>query len=145
MASVGETCGGAAAKLCKPGLECVFDFDKADARGRCADSVVDKDVECPLVKNPVCGQKGLQKNGYLNECEAERHGAEILHTGFCKIDPEVEGDCEAQAMGIGTCFKVTRGWEYNKKADTCVQKNIGGCEAEIPFRTRDLCLEACVN
>lgn len=142
-ATIGETCGGAAGKLCEPGLECVFDFDKPDARGRCADSVVDKEVKCPLTHAPVCGQKDLQKNGYLNECEADRHGAEILYDGFCKIDETVAGNCKAQAVGIGTCLKVMRGFEYNQKTKRCVQKNVGGCEAELPFQTFEECTATC--
>ncbi|MBT3349271.1 hypothetical protein HN954_04270 [bacterium] len=143
-ATIGETCGGAAEKLCESKLECVFDFDKADARGRCVDNVVDKEIKCPLAHSPVCGQKGLQKNGYLNECEATRHGAEILHAGFCTLDPAVENNCEAKAIGIGICFKVMRGFEFDAETNRCVQKNVGGCEAEIPFQSQEKCEEMCL-
>ena len=142
-AKLGETCGGAIAKVCEPELECQFNPDFADARGRCVESVVLKDLECPGTKAPVCGIKEGQKNGYLNECEARRHGAEVIHEGFCKIDESVIGNCEAKAVGIGTCFKVTRGFEFDGKK--CTERNIGGCDAEIPFPSKILCEDTCLE
>ncbi len=141
-AKLGETCGGLEKKPCMIGLECVFDFDKSDARGRCEDSVVDKEVECSKEQIPVCGKKGNQKNGYLNECEALRHGAEIVNESFCTVDPSVAGNCEAKAMSVGNCFNVTVGYEFD--GEKCMQRNVGGCEAEIPFTSQEECEAACL-
>ena len=140
-AKQGETCGGLEKTPCMIGLECVFDFDKSDARGRCEDSVVDKTVECNKEQVPVCGQKGLQKNGYLNKCEALRHGAKIIHKGLCKIDKTVAGNCKAKAISVGNCFSVTVGWEFD--GEKCMKRNVGGCEAEIPFATEEECATKC--
>ncbi len=89
----------------------------------------------------MCAIRGHIKNGYLNECEAKRHGATILSSGFCERDDSVIGNCEAKAMGIGTCFKVTRGFEFDGKQ--CVEKNVGGCDAELPFPSEESCVIAC--
>ena len=140
-AAVGETCGGVEKKLCESGLDCVFDFDKADARGRCERTVIDEEIECSREQKPVCAIRGRIKNGYLNECEALRHGATILGSGFCQKDDSVIGNCEARATGIGTCFKVTRGFEFDGKK--CVEKNVGGCDAELPFPSLESCQLTC--
>ncbi len=140
-AKTGETCGGVEKKLCESGLDCVFNFDKSDARGRCARTVVDEEIECQKIQSPVCAIRGRTKNGYLNECEATRHGAKVLSSGFCQRDDSVIGNCEARAIGIGTCFKVTRGFEFNGKK--CVEKNVGGCDAELPFPSMESCVIKC--
>jgi hypothetical protein len=140
-AKLGETCGGLEKKPCMIGLECVFDFSKTDARGRCEESVVDKEMKCDKEQIPVCGQKGLQKNGYLNKCEALRHGATIISDKLCEIDPTVAGNCKAKAVSIGNCFNVNVGWEFDGKK--CLQRNVGGCEAEIPFATEEDCNAKC--
>ena len=140
-AEAGETCGGVEKKLCASGLDCVFDFDKSDARGRCVRTVIDEDIECPKTQAPVCAIRGRIKNGYLNECEAARHGATVLSSGFCERDDSVIGNCEAGAIGIGTCFKVTRGFEFDGKK--CVEKNVGGCDAELPFPSMESCVIKC--
>ncbi len=142
-ADVGETCGGVEKKLCASGLECIFDFDKADARGRCTRTVVDEEMKCSREQVPVCAIRGRLKNGYLNECEARRHGATVIAQGFCTPDDSVIGNCEAQAIGIGTCFKVTRGFEFD--GNKCVEKNVGGCDAEIPFPSMESCELTCMK
>lgn len=138
----GQTCGGSEKKLCAVGLDCIFDFEKADARGRCVDTVEDKTIECPRTQKPVCAIRGRIKNGYLNECEATRHGATILHEGFCQKSDDAIGNCEAKALGIGNCFKVTRGYEFDGKK--CVEKNVGGCDAELPFPSMESCEQNCM-
>ncbi len=140
-AEAGETCGGVEKKLCASGLDCIFDFDKSDARGRCARTVIDEEIKCPKDKKPVCAIRGRIKNGFLNECEATRHGATVLSTGFCERDDSGIGSCEARAMGIGNCFKVTRGFEFN--GEKCVEKNVGGCDAELPCPSMESCTLTC--
>jgi hypothetical protein len=142
-ATSGETCGGVEKKLCESGLDCIFDFDKSDARGRCVRTVIDEDLKCPKTQQPVCAIRGRSKNGYLNECEARRHGATILSEGFCQRDENVVGSCKTKAIGIGNCFKVTRGFEFDGKK--CVEKNVGGCDAELPFPSKESCAIACVK
>lgn len=140
-ANAGETCGGVEKKICAEGLECIFDFDKSDARGRCVRTVIDENIECSRKQVPVCALRGRMKNGYLNECEAQRHGAQVIASGFCERNDAVIGNCEAQAIGIGTCFKVTRGFEFDGKK--CVEKNVGGCDAELPFPSMESCVLTC--
>ena len=140
-ATAGETCGGVEKKFCESGLNCVFDFDKSDARGRCVRTVIDEDIKCSPTQIPVCAILGNTKNGFLNECEAHRRGATILYEGFCKRDDSVIGNCEARAIGIGNCFKVTRGFEFDGKK--CVEKNVGGCDAELPFPSMESCVLTC--
>lgn len=140
-ATTGETCGGVEKKLCESGLDCIFDFDKSDARGRCTRTVVDEEIECPRDQKPVCAIRGRIKNGFLNACEATRHGATIISEGFCQKDDTIIGSCEARATGIGNCFKVTRGFEFDGKK--CVEKNVGGCDAELPFPSMESCTLAC--
>ncbi len=141
--TVGEaqSCGGSEGKFCEAGLDCVSDFDKADGRGRCTDTVVDKEIECTRDQKPVCAIRDRVKNGYLNECEATRHGATILSTGFCQKSDEAIGDCQAKAMAIGICPKVTRGYEFDGKK--CVEKNVRGCDAELPFPSMESCEQNC--
>lgn len=141
IAKLGETCGGSTEHVCGTDQECVFDFSKPDARGRCKKSVVIDGLKCLKKQEPVCGKKGNQKNGYLNDCEMERHGAIFVNKGFCEPDTSVTGNCRAQAMGIGTCFEVRRGYEYRN--GHCVEVNVGGCGAEIPFASREQCIETC--
>lgn len=140
--SEGQTCGGSEKKLCSVGLECIFDFDKPDARGRCTDTIADKDIKCTREQKPVCAIRGRTKNGYLNECEAHRHGATILHDGFCQKTDDAIGKCDAIALGIGNCFKVTRGYEFDGKK--CIEKNVGGCDAELPFPSLESCQQNCM-
>ena len=140
-AEAGDTCGGVEKKLCASGLDCIFNFDKSDARGRCVRTVVDEDIVCPREQKPVCAIRGRTKNGFLNECEAARHGATVLSSGFCEKDDSFIGNCEARATGIGTCFKVTRGYEFDGKK--CVEKNVGGCDAELPFPSMESCTLNC--
>lgn len=141
VSRIGESCGGALGNTCGEGEECIFDFSKPDARGRCEKILVLDGFKCPKTQSPVCGKKGHQKNGYLNDCEMERHGATFVSKGFCEPDPSVIGNCRAEAVGIGTCFEVRRGYEY--KNGHCTEVNVGGCDAEIPFASREQCIETC--
>lgn len=137
----GGVCGGADQKKCAVKLECMYEQYTENAVGKCIDPVVDKDVECPQTQAPVCGLKGKRKNGYLNECEAKRHGAEILDKGLCKMDQGVLGNCKATVRGIGTCDAFVMGYEFN--GEQCVAQGIFGCEAELPFQTRENCVASC--
>ncbi len=74
--TVGEG-ASCAEKSCKSGLEC-------SAEKVCFDPIVDKDLECPNTKAPICGEVRGEKNGYLNECHARRYGAKVLYEGFCE-------------------------------------------------------------
>lgn len=139
--SLGEACGGEAATKCGDGLECKNNDPAPGSAGICVETVVDKTLECEDIKSPVCGQKGDNKNGYLNACEAQRHGAEVLHKGFCKVDPETEGSCTAKAIGIGNCEAFFEGYEFD--GSNCVKKGFSGCEAEFPFKTLQACETAC--
>lgn len=138
----GEMCGGIAGFVCESGLECRYDGNYPDAGGICVETVVDKDMQCDQTKAPVCGLKERQKNGYLNECEAKRHGAEILNEGFCKIEPEKKNNCKALVIGIGNCEMFTLGYEFD--GEECQEISISGCEAEIPFPTLKDCQMECL-
>jgi len=138
--SVGEDCGREI--KCKPSLECVKEEMTEEAKGICTETVVDKDAECSQNKAPVCGKKGRNKNGYLNECEANRHGAEILNEWFCKIDPATKNNCKSPVTGIGNCEMFTKGYEFD--GETCQEVGISGCEFEIPFTTLKDCQMECL-
>ena len=128
---LGESCEE---NLCGSGFEC-------NEKKICVETVVIKDLFCPETKAPVCGQKGDFKNGYLNECEARRHGATIVHEGFCKPDESVKGNCDAEITRIGYCDTLQTGVEYNGKK--CISKTVTACDAEIPFITIGSCEKAC--
>jgi hypothetical protein len=137
---IGESCGNEI--KCKPSLECRREEMTEDSTSVCVETVVDKDVECSQNKAPVCGLKGRNKNGYLNECEAKRHGAEILHEWFCKVEEESKNNCKAQVIGLGNCEMFTVGYEFNGKS--CQEVGIAGCEFEIPFDTMKDCKMECL-
>lgn len=138
---VGEDCGGILNKKCGPSLECKRDYPAPESKGTCVDTVVDKSLECEANKAPVCGLKERQKNGYLNACEAERHGAEILYERFCKSDPSIPGNCKAQVRSIGNCEAFFEGYEFD--GNTCVMVPISGCELESPFASLQECQQKC--
>jgi len=138
---IGEICGGLGKTKCQPGLECLFDVNSSDFSGVCRETVVDTDLECSNEQKPVCGLKERQKNGYLNECEAKRHGAEILHDRFCEKDENIKGDCKAKVLSIGNCEMLFSGYEFD--GQKCQQVKVTGCEAEIPFGSLAVCKETC--
>jgi len=140
---VGEICGGSEKMKCHQDLSCIFDYDTADGHGICAEKVK-KEQDCEEVYKPVCGlNDGQQKYTYFNECQAERHGAEILAEGKCEIDKEVAGNCEAKARGFSNCFDTTIGYEFDGK--NCAKKVVASCNnsAEIPFETMESCESSC--
>lgn len=141
VAKEGGACGGPNKTKCAAKLECVYAEYSENAVGKCIDPVVDKTVECPQSQSPVCGLKNKRKNGYLNDCEAKRHGAKIMDKGFCKPDPSVVHNCKAAARGIGTCDIFFKGYEYNGKK--CVEQGIFGCDTEIPFNSMEDCMKIC--
>ncbi|MCF7918084.1 hypothetical protein K9L27_03765 [Candidatus Gracilibacteria bacterium] len=138
---VGEMCGGIANIRCGAGLECKFDGTYPDSSGKCVETVIDKNLICEPIQAPVCGRKGDNKNGYLNECEARRHGAEIIGAGFCKPDTSVTGNCQAHVTSIGNCEAFFEGYEFD--GQKCAQKNVIGCDAEIPFPSLEACQKEC--
>lgn len=141
IAGLGQACGGQDKKACDLSYICEFTKNSAYAGGTCIDTVVDKNIECPENRDPVCGIRGGQMNGYQNECQLKRHGAEFVKKGFCSPDATVEKNCEAKAVGIGTCFESFVSFEFD--GTSCVQKNVNGCEAEIPFETLESCESTC--
>jgi hypothetical protein len=140
-ASAGEECGGIDGKKCSPGLECKREYLRAESKGVCISTVVDTSLACEPIKNPVCGQKGRQKNGYLNACEAERHGAEILYTGLCKVNTPTSNPCEAKSQFIGNCEIFSKGYEFD--GSSCVSVHLSGCEKESPFSSLSECQRVC--
>jgi len=139
--ALGEVCGGADELRCETGLECEFDGTRSRGEGLCVKSVIDESLECPDTKAPVCGQKGRVKNGYLNECQARRHGATIVSEGFCKNDETVKGNCKGRLQAIGNCDTVFTGFEA---ADgKCREVSISACDAEVPFATEGECKISC--
>ena len=138
---VGEICGRSIEISCETGLECQLERSLPNNTGVCIETVVDKNAECSQTKAPVCGLKGRQKNGYLNECEALRHGAVILNEWFCKVEPETKNNCEAKVLGIGNCEAFIIGYEFDGKQ--CQEVGVSGCEAEVPFNSIEECQMAC--
>ena len=141
-ASVGQQCGEAGDKLCASGLECVFDNND---EGACAVKTVKANITCDKAKVPVCGQKGRDQVSYLNACEADRHGAEIVYEGFCQIDPEVLGNCGSKVLAIGNCGTRLEGFEYSITEKTCAGTVVRGCELQTPFEDLEACEATCIN
>ena len=140
---LGEKCGGTQGIMCKTNLTCKMTVQNSDSSGTCIESVTEKELSCSKTQDPVCGLKDNNKNGYLNECEAIRHGAEILNKGFCKFDQTVKGDCEKTFTAIGNCSNELSGFVFNSEKNTCTKKFAKGCEAETPFESLKECQEKC--
>ena len=141
--NVGEICGGKDNLKCRQGLSCIFDYDTEDGHGVCAEKITNEQ-ECENIYDPVCGlNNGRQKYNYFNECQAQRHGAEVLYKGKCKVDKKVAGNCKAQARGFSNCATTTVGYEFDGK--NCVKKVVASCDdaAEIPFTSLESCEKAC--
>jgi len=104
-----------------------------------------KDMECPKEKVPVCGQIGTTLNGYLNKCEAERHGAKVIAEGFCKLEAlKEEEKCDAEFLTIGNCEMHVEGFVFNKSSKTCEKVSGNSCEgAQIPFTEKENCEKTC--
>lgn len=80
---LGETCGGEAAISCKSGHICQLTEKHIQSKGICIETVTQKNLTCPKEKAPVCAEREGITNGYLNECEAIRHGATVVSQGLC--------------------------------------------------------------
>lgn len=140
---MGMPCGGITKIACKSGLKCKLNPNSNDHSGICEDTVFDKTITCPKDQKPVCGIRNNNKNGYLNECEAKRHGAEVLHEGFCKLDTTVKNSCTGKILGLEGCNKNIQGFEFDGK--NCISKTVQGCQAEIPFENKELCEQTCLK
>ena len=143
LASLGESCSGAERVRCTQNLECkIQNSGEPNAHGICVEKVINPQ-ECPKTKTPVCGQRNGKKNGYLNACEAERHGAEILYDGLCKPDKGATGDCSAKIVGIGNCEAYITGVFFNPITGKCESGGVSGCSADTPFQSINLCQQFC--
>lgn len=142
LAPVGEACGSKIETLCAEGLFC--DYSAGEKTGICTQKEVNPNITCDKTKEPVCGQKGRQRLGYLNECEARRHGAEILNTGFCQPE-DIADSCAHKIYSLGNCGDEFNGVEYNSTEDECVKINVRGCEAQLPFETLEACETTCLK
>ncbi len=138
---LGEACGGLTENFCKSGLKC--NNQNPQDEGTCISTVVDEDIECPKTQSPVCGKIGNNKNGYLNECEAKRHGAEILYNGLCKADETVTNNCDAEPISMGNCEAWFEGAYFDKDSNTCKNIGLSGCSADIPFPNIEACQKSC--
>ncbi len=137
----GKVCGGNSGAKCASGLECKYNEKNPETGGICMETVVEKDLKCPQKQVLVCGLKDRQKNGYLNKCEAKRHGAKIVSEGLCKPEASISGECEARVLGIGNCEAFFSGFEFGEKE--CKERKVVGCEAEIPFEILEDCQKKC--
>jgi PBP1b-binding outer membrane lipoprotein LpoB len=81
---MGKSCN--AQTICANGLECIESV--------CVSRVVQKDLVCPKNRDIVCGEKNGVQTGYLNECEAIRHGAVVLHSGLCRVEVDTASEAE---------------------------------------------------
>lgn len=138
--SVGGICGGPEKLTCDRGNICAFDDQDSEGKGICDALIIDDAKECPDTQAPVCGLRKGQKHGFLNKCYLEKHGAEFVSNGLCKKE-DIAGQCGAQAVGVGTCFKTIKAYVFDGK--NCQKKYITGCDAEIPFETIKACEKAC--
>lgn len=142
ISQLGESCGPDTEKICASGLNCKYE-EETKSSGICVQNVIDPDLECPETQAPVCGIIGNNKNGYLNECEARRHGATVIGQGFCKPDLTVIGSCISPAMSIGNCQDSFTGARFNPSTKECEAVSLVGCSADLPFKSVSECEAAC--
>ena len=137
----GEICGGDSEKLCGRGFECLISEDPSEDHGYCIAQQWNEEAECTEVHEPLCGVRGTRKNGFQNECFAQKWGAEKISDGFCRKDETIVGSCEAQVLGLEGCFNIFEGYEFN--GNECVKKRVFGCDAEKPFESLEACQKTC--
>lgn len=142
LVGIGERCGSKVEALCDPDLEC--EYTPGEPAGICVSKDVDTNITCDKTKEPVCAQKGRQKLGYLNECEARRHKATILNEGFCEAS-EVVGNCEGTVESLGNCAEELTGFEYQADTGDCAEIVVRGCELSTPFLDKTSCAETCAQ
>jgi len=135
----GETCGKQNQKKCDINLECRYNEEKQ--KSLCEEMEVNNLQKCPETQDPVCAKKNNNRNGYLNECEAKRHNAEILHKGFCKPNTTIKKQCFIPMETIGNCETLFSGFEFIN--GECKERKILGCDADIPFETKEVCEKTC--
>jgi len=142
ISRLGEACGPSSEKFCASGLSCQFEGMQQDA-GLCLPVVVNPDLECDETQNAVCGLIGNNKNGYLNECYAQRYGAQVLNEGFCKNDETVKGSCDSPAYSLGNCQQSFTGASFNQASGECEAVTLVGCSADMPFESLEACQSSC--
>jgi hypothetical protein len=142
LSRLGESCGPSTQKLCASGLSCQFEGN-AQTEGLCLPTVVNNDLECDETQNPVCGIIGNNKNGYLNECYAQRYGAEVLNEGFCTVNADSAESCTAPAVSLGNCQETFTGAAFNAETQECEAVTLVGCAVEMPFSSLRACQSAC--
>ncbi len=123
-----------------------LNFEKIDAENSnkpLNNPPVVNDTKCSTEKKPVCGKIKNNLNGYLNKCEAERHGAEIISEGFCKLEAQKKEKCETEFLTQGNCMAYFEGFTFNKTSKTCEKKSGSGCNAQIPFDSEESCKKSC--
>ena len=86
---------------------------------------------------------GNNKNGYLNECYAQRYGAQVLNEGFCKNDETVKGSCDSPAYSLGNCQQSFTGASFNQASGECEAVTLVGCSADMPFESLEACQSSC--
>lgn len=138
-----EVCGGPENKLCASGFYCIKETQTQESLGTCVSLVVNTDMTCSEVHDPVCGLwKGQKKMGFQNPCQLERHGAEFLNKGFCGRKNSFEEPCEAKVLSIGiNCNKYFTGYQFN--GSTCEAIDVQGCDIETPFESLEACTSSC--
>lgn len=137
----GTTCGGTKNIKCQSPLFCKKEIETLEATGICISTVVDKKVQCGTEQQPVCGIVDQRKNAYLNECEAKRHGAEIVNKGFCGRKNTFEKPCEAPVLSVGVCDKYFTGYFFD--GTKCQERPVQGCDIETPFESIEACNTTC--
>lgn len=142
LGQLGDVCGPSSDTICGSGLSCQFEGLQQEA-GRCLPVVVNPDLECDNTQALVCGLIGNNKNGYLNECFAQRYGAIVVSEGFCEPDELIPGNCEARAYSIGNCQTPLEGAFFNPEVGTCEAVSLVGCEADVPFKSVEMCNAKC--
>lgn len=138
-----EVCGGPENTLCGSGFYCIKETQTQESFGTCVSLVVDTEMECSEIHDPVCGLwKGVKKMGFQNPCQLERHGAELLNKGFCGRQNSFDKPCEAKVLSIGiNCNKYFTGYQFN--GSECAAVNVQGCDVETPFETLEACASSC--
>jgi len=139
LVGLGEACGSKVETLCQTGLYCAYTPGKS--AGECQPKDVDPDVVCEKIRKPVCGLKDRSKLSYLNECEAKRHGAEIVGDEFCAAS-ENDKSCDGKVYSIGNCTTEFTGFEF--KSGKCGAVTVNGCELDTPFDSLETCSNTCL-
>ena len=71
--------------------------------------------------------------------------SQILYSNEFTIKEKsaIDARCGEKVKGIGPCKMLGIGYEFDLDTKKCIEKKVGGCSFEIPFKTSEECQEIC--